>query len=91
MPWWAEPNKPEEPKEPSVEVTESVLTEEDKRHAWRLLMLLDAFRDLRPHESVSLDEIDLLGRVARGNHDLHDACAALRNGCKLEYLVVIFT
>ncbi|HET6916933.1 MAG TPA: hypothetical protein VFH56_12655 [Acidimicrobiales bacterium] len=74
-----------------MEVAESVLTEEDKRHAWRLLMLLDAFRAFRPNESVSLDEIDLLGRVARGNHDLHDACAALRNGCKLDLLVIIFT
>lgn len=92
MPWWTQPNEPskEEPVE-STEVEPLKLSSEDKRRAWRLLMLLDSLRIARPNEPVSLDEIDLLGRVARGNHDLHDACAAVRNGCKLELLVIIFT
>lgn len=95
-PWWMQPNKPEEPKEePVPEGTEQVepvkLSKDAERVAWRLLMLLDALRARRPSDPVSLDEIDQLGRVAKGNHDLHDACAALRNGCALDHLVSIFT
>lgn len=70
---------------------EEQMTEEGKRKAWRLLALLDALRVRRPADPVSLDEIDLLGRVAEGHHDLHDACAAVRNGCGLELLAQIFT
>lgn len=91
-PWWSQPAQPE-PEETPVASTEieDVLTEEGKRKAWRLLALLDALRVRRPAEPVSLDEIDLLGRVAEGHHDLHDACAALRNGCGLDHLAQIFT
>lgn len=73
----------------SVTETEP-LSEEGKRKAWRMLSLIEAFRLLH-EDPLSLDEIDLLGRVASGSHDLHDACAALRNGCGLELLVIIFT
>lgn len=91
-PWWMQPNEqPKEEQQPVAETEIDHLTEQDRRDAWRLLMLLDALRAHRPQEAVSLDEIDLLGRVARGNHDLHDACAALRNGCALHHLVIIFT
>ena len=69
---------------------EERLSEEGKRKAWRMLALIDAFR-ARHEDPLSLDEIDLLGRVAEGHYDLHDACAALRKGCGLEHLVLIFT
>ena len=92
--WWSEPEKPEEAKPVSdteVEIEEPEhLTEEGRRKAWRMLSLIEAFLHQHP-EPIALDEIDLLGRVAAGNHDLHDACAALRNGCQLDYLVIIFT
>ena len=95
VPWWAQPNQPEPEKERPVsdtEIEEPVeLTEEGRRKAWRLLCLLDAMRDRRPDDPVSLDEIDQLGQVAESWNDLHDACAALRNGCALDYLVIIFT
>ena len=67
------------------------LTEEGKRKAWRLLTLLETLTRLRPNEPVNLDEIDQLGRVAVGHHDLHDACAALVRGCSIELLPRIFT
>lgn len=91
-PWWTQPNKPE-PEETPVEATEQEvdLSEEGKRKAWRLLALLETMRKRRPDEPISLDEIDLLGLVAAGHYDLHDACAAIRNGCTLDLLVVIFT
>jgi hypothetical protein len=91
MPWWSEPNRPESSDETDVASTETeTLSEEGKRKAWRMLALIDAFRALHA-DPLSLDEIDLLGRVAEANFDLHDACGALRNGCSLDYLVVIFT
>ena len=74
-----------------VEIVEpEQLTEEARLKAWRLLSLMDAFLHKHP-EPIALDEIDLLSRVAAGSHDLHDACAALRNGCGLDHLVIIFT
>lgn len=91
-PWWSQPNQPE-PEENTVasaEIEDTRLSEEGRRKAWRLLVLLDALRQRHP-EPVSLDEIDLLGRVAEAHYDLHDACAALRNGCGLDHLVQIFT
>ena len=94
MPWWSEQNNPEPDKEEPVaamEVEPAQLSTEDKTCAWRLLMLLDSLRVIRPHDPVSLDEIDQLGQVARGNHDLHAACAALEHGCALDLLVIIFT
>lgn len=92
-PWWSQPNKPEPEENPVgfTEVQDDRLSEEDKRKAWRLLSLLDALRDRRPQEPASLDEVDLLGQVAKGQHDLHDACAALRAGCGLDLLAQIFT
>lgn len=91
MAWWSRTPPQPEPEETPVDTTEHEgLTEEDKRKAWRLLALLDALRETHP-EPVSLDEIDTLGRVAKGHHDLHDACAALRNGCALGTLARIFT
>lgn len=94
MAWWNKPprNKdvnPEPNEQPEPEAEE--LTEEGKRKAWRLLSLLNALRELRPQEPVSLDEIEQLGRVASGHYDLHAACDALRCGCKLDHLVDIFT
>lgn len=75
-----------------TEIEEPVeLSEEGRRKAWRLLELLRALTELRPSEPVSLDEVDLLAMIAAGHYDLHDACAALRNGCTLDHLVVIFT
>jgi len=73
--------------EPQLEL----LTEEEKRKAWRLLSLLNTLIDRQPDEPVSLDEIDKLGKVAAGQYDLHDACAALRGGCGLDLFVKIFT
>lgn len=74
-----------------MEATEAeTLSEEGKRKAWRMLSLIDAFR-VQHAEPLSLDEIDQLGNVAEGNYDLHNACAALRNGCSLDHLVEIFT
>ena len=91
-PWWAKPLPPEEDKPvESTEYEPEQLSVSDERSAWRLLMLLDALRKRRPSEPVSLDEIDQLGAVAKGNHDLHDACAAIRNGCALDLLANIFT
>lgn len=75
---------------PEIELEPVRLSKDDERIAWRLLMLLDAVRSLRD-DPINLDEIDLLGQVAKGYHDLHDACAAIRNGCELHYLVIIFT
>lgn len=77
--------------ETEIEPVRQQLTDSEKCCAWRLLMLIDALRFFRPNDAVSLDEIDLLGRVASGNQDLHDACAALRSGCQLDLLVAIFT
>lgn len=92
MPWFSEPNKPEESPVENTDTEESVqLTDEGRRKSWRLLMLMDALIDRRPDEPISLEEIALLGRVADGNFDLHDACAALRNGCGVDHLAVIFT
>ena len=91
--WWSEPKPEEPPKEESVDATEQelILSEEDKRKAWRMLSLLDALRSQRADDPFSFDEITQLGVVAAGNHDLHSACAALRNGCALDQLVCIFT
>ena len=92
MAWWNQPLPPEEEKPVGfTDIQDDRLSEEDKRKAWRLLALLDALRDRRPQEPASLDEVDLLGKVAKGQHDLHDACAALRAGCGLDLLVQIFT
>lgn len=57
--------------------------------SWRLLNLIDAYRTQK--EVLELDDIDLLGRIAQARFDLHDACAALSNGCTLEHAVIIFT
>lgn len=94
MAWWNQPLRPEDVNpvsQPEPEHEEELLTEEGKRKAWRLLSLLNALRELRPQEPVSLDEIEQLGRVAAGNHDLHAACDALRKGCGLDRLADIFT
>ena len=94
MAWWNEPLEPKDVNpvaQPEPEHEEELLSEEDKRKAWRLLSLLNALRELRPQEPVSLDEIEQLGRVAAGNYDLHAACSALRNGCGLDRLADIFT
>ena len=89
--FWGSEKSPEPAKEEPVLDTEPLhLSEEEKRKAWRLLALLDALTALRP-EPVSLDEVDQLGLVAKGHYDLHDACAALRHGCSLDLLVIIFT
>lgn len=90
MAWWTEPRKPE-PEEQPVAVTDTQLSKEGERQAWRLLALLDALRFSRPDDPVSLDEVDLLGKVAKGHYDLHDACAALRAGCGPGLLASIFT
>lgn len=90
-PWWQKPEKEEQPVSATEHEEPVEMTEEGKRKAWRLLALLDAMRHQRPSEPISLDEIDQLGRVAEGYHDLHDACAALRNGCALDLLARIYT
>ena len=96
LPWWfSEHNEEKEPVSDAVpeivwEEPEH-LTEEGRRKAWRLLKLLDALREIRPDGPVEFAELNQLGEVANGDHDLHDACDALRNGCSFELLVGIYT
>jgi hypothetical protein len=65
------------------------LSPEGKLHGWRLLSLIDAYRTQK--SPLEYDDIELLGQIAHGTSDLHDACSALMRGCRLEYAVIIYT
>ena len=61
----------------------------EKLQGWRLLNLIDAYRTQK--SPLEYDDIELLGQIAKATSDLHDACAALMRGCKLELAVIIYT
>lgn len=85
------PFRRQEPELPPLpDLQDVTLTKEGELKAWRLLSLMEAF--IKKHnEPPTLDDIDLLGRVASSRADLHEACDALRGGCSLVHLVAIFT
>lgn len=74
---------------PPLEDDDVLLTKEGELKAWRLLSLMEAFIKSF-NEPPTLDDIDLLGRVASSRADLHEACDALTHGCSLVHLVAIF-
>lgn len=80
--------EPEPPPLPALE-DDLLLTKDGELKAWRLLSLMEAFIK-RFNEPPTLDDIDLLGRVANSRADLHEACDALTHGCSLAHLVAIF-
>lgn len=88
MPFRRQEPEPLPPLYPEPE--DLLLTKEGELKAWRLLSLIEAFIK-RFNEPPTLDDIDLLGRVASSRADLHDACDALVGGCSVVHLVAIFT
>jgi len=64
------------------------LSEENKLHGWRLLRLIDAYRTQK--SPLEYDDVELLGRIALASSDLHEACDALKRGCRLEYAVILY-
>jgi hypothetical protein len=65
------------------------LSDKEKLYGWRLLSLIDAYRTQK--EPLDLEDMELLGRIARARTDLHEACSALLSGCRLEYAVILYT
>ena len=57
--------------------------------SWRLAELIRAYQAQK--DVLEEGDITLLGRIAEGEYDLHDACRALERGCPLEQAVLIFT
>lgn len=74
---------------PVVDEPRRALSAEEKLHGWRLLNLIDAYRTQK--EPLDLEDIDLLGQIARAQSDLHTACGALLAGCSIEHAVIIFS
>lgn len=68
---------------------EGQLSEIGKLHGWRLLNLIDAYRAQK--EPLDMEDIELLGHIAKSTADLHVACTAFLDGCTLEQAVLIFT
>lgn len=66
-----------------------VLTAEEKQQSWRLLKLIDAYT--KGKRVLELDDVQKLGLIAGSGADLHAACKALEQGCKLDTAVSIFT
>jgi hypothetical protein len=60
-----------------------------KIHDWRLVELIRAFGEQK--DPLEMEDVELLGMIARGVSDLHDVCRAFRCGCTFGQAVVIFT
>lgn len=79
--------QPPPERNPEPELKAPVDPAAQKLHDWRLLNLIRAYGQ----EPIDMDDVELLGLIARGTADLHAACKALKNGCSLGQAVVIFT